>query len=113
MTLFNKYLLSDTDRELYDEGSLFLVDYQEFCKQGLKPGNDEITFALGLGGETGEVLEIIKKARRDEEPVDLKHLREEIGDVCWYIANLCSVYGFNLIDILKENKEKLEKRYGI
>ena len=97
-----------------DEKKLFLVDkYQDFCKKKLLPGNSDFVFALGLGGECGEVLDIIKKSYRDQKNIDLNHLKEEIGDVCWYVANLCSVYGFELSDILIENMEKLKKRYKI
>ena len=87
-------------------------DYQAFAKKDWKPGCDDITFALGLGGETGEVLDILKKARRDCKEPDMKHLAEEIGDVLWYVANLCTAFGFKLEDIAKQNIEKLMFRYG-
>lgn len=87
-------------------------EYQKFAAQYWKPGCDNITFALGLGGETGEVLEIIKKARRDCKEVDLKHLAEELGDVLWYLANMCTAYGFSLKEIAERNKAKLSLRYN-
>lgn len=87
-------------------------EYQEFAKQNWKPGCDDITFALGLGGETGEVLEILKKARRDQAPIDFKHLKEEIGDVLWYVANLCTSFGFSLEDVAYSNVGKLCERYA-
>ena len=87
-------------------------EYQAFAKEDWKPGCDEITFALGLGGETGEVLDIIKKARRDCVQVDTTHLAEEIGDVLWYVANLCTAYGFRLEEIAMQNRDKLMLRYG-
>ena len=86
--------------------------YQVFAQQNWRPGCDDITFALGLGGETGEVLEILKKARRDCQPPDLKHLAEELGDVLWYVANLCTVFNFSLEAIAELNKKKLTRRYG-
>ena len=87
-------------------------EYQEFAKKDWKPGCDDITFALGLGGETGEVLDILKKARRDCTTPDMTHLAEEIGDVLWYIANLCTAFGFSLEDIAEGNKRKLIQRYS-
>lgn len=87
-------------------------EYQEFAKQNWKPGCDNITFALGLGGETGEVLEILKKARRDCTEPDMEHLAEELGDVLWYLANLCTVFNFSLADIAEQNRIKLARRYG-
>lgn len=89
-----------------------IQQYQEFAKENWQPGNDEITFALGLAGETGEVLDIIKKARRDQKPIDRQHLAEELGDVCWYIANLCTAYNLPLEGILAKNVRKLNTRYG-
>ena len=89
-----------------------LKEYQEFCKKGLRKGNNSNVFALGLGGETGEVLEVIKKSLRDEKPIDLSHLKEELGDVMWYVANLCSSYDLSLQNIIDENVDKLSKRYS-
>lgn len=87
-------------------------EYQNFAKQNHKPGCDETVFALGLGGETGEVLEIIKKAKRDLKPVDVSHLKEELGDVVWYVANLCTAYGLALEEVLDFNVAKLCERYA-
>ena len=87
-------------------------EYQEFAKKDWKPGCDDITFALGLGGETGEVLDILKKARRDRTVPDMAHLAEEIGDVLWYVANLCTAFGFSLEEVAEKNKQKLIRRYS-
>lgn len=87
-------------------------EYQNFAKQNHRPGCDEVVFALGLGGETGEVLEIIKKAKRDLAVVDTEHLREELGDVLWYVANLCSAYSLSLEDVINYNVHKLSERYA-
>ena len=89
-------------------------DYQDFAKKDWQPGCDLKVFALGLGGESGEVLDIIKKVFRDQKPIEevKDHLKEELGDVLWYIANLCNVLGFDLENVAIENKLKLNKRYG-
>lgn len=87
-------------------------EYQAFAGQNWKPGCDDITFALGLGGETGEVLEILKKARRDQTSPDLEHLKEELGDVLWYIANLCTSFNFPLEEVIHANVHKLCDRYA-
>ena len=90
------------------------TDYQKFCLEGIKPGGHSLAvFALGLGGESGEVLDIIKKSIRDEHPIDLEHLKEELGDVLWYVANIASATGIDLNDILKFNIDKLTKRYSL
>ena len=88
-----------------------LKEYQEFASKNLKAGYDTKVFALGLGGETGEVLDILKKAYRDQSPVNKEHLKEELGDVLWYVANLCTCFGFSLEDIILSNVMKLTERY--
>ena len=65
---------------------------------------------MGLAGETGEVLDIFKKARRDQQSVDLQHVKEEIGDVCWYIANLCTELGWTIEEVLEYNMEKIRRK---
>lgn len=87
--------------------------YQRFCGQKIKEGYDVAAFGLGLGGETGEVLDIIKKAQRDGVPVDKAHLAEELGDVLWYVANIGSAYDLDLEKIIDGNVAKLRKRYNI
>lgn len=83
--------------------------------------------ALGLGGETGETLEKIKKMIRDgdfepeyftcvnidEDPILSKQreeIKKELGDILWYLANLATDFGLNLSDIAKANLEKLLDR---
>ena len=58
-------------------------------------------------------MDIIKKSIRDEHPIDLEHLKEELGDVLWYVANIASATGIDLNDILKFNIDKLTKRYSL
>lgn len=90
-----------------------LREYQEFAKKGVKKGYNLEVFGLGLGGETGEVLEIIKKSRRDEVPIELEHFMEELGDVLWYVANLCSCMNISLEAVLNYNVNKLTERYAL
>lgn len=87
-------------------------EYQNFAKQNHRPGCDDVVFALGLGGETGEVLEIIKKAKRDLAIPDVPHLKEELGDVLWYVANLCTAFGLSLEEVINSNVHKLCERYA-
>lgn len=89
-----------------------IEQYQKQASKNWKPGNDITTLVLGLVGETGEVVDIYKKARRDEKELDKKLLKEELGDVLWYIAGICSIEKIKMEDLLIENIKKLEKRYG-
>ncbi|MCF0227778.1 MAG: nucleoside triphosphate pyrophosphohydrolase family protein [Malacoplasma sp.] len=89
-----------------------IKEYQDFCKKEVKNSKLEV-MALGLAGESGEVCDIVKKAYRDNKPIDLPHIMEEIGDVCWYVANLCSHFNVDMEYMLSKNVEKLTARYNI
>lgn len=67
--------------------------------------------ALGLAGEVGEVVDLVKKSVYYEKAMDLDHLEEEIGDVMFYLVNLATMYNLPMDKILEKNVEKLEKRY--
>ena len=66
---------------------------------------------LGLAGESGEVLDMVKKWVFHEKELDKDHLKKEIGDVMWYVAMLCESFGFSLDEILQMNVDKLKARY--
>lgn len=92
-----------------------LDDYQrEVARTSKHPdaGADlVIKDALGLAGETGEVVELIKKARFHGLPLDTDKLRSEIGDVLWYLTDLCAQAGITLADAAQANVAKLRARY--
>lgn len=92
-----------------------LKDYQEFAALGILPATLErepiIGFALGLAGETGEVVDDVKKKYFHGRNIDVQHTLEELGDVMWYVANIANQMGASLEEILDANVEKLRKRY--
>lgn len=67
--------------------------------------------ALGLAGETGEVIDIIKKYRFHDKPLDKEHLTEELGDVFWYFVLLANAFKIPLDEIMDYNTAKLQKRF--
>jgi NTP pyrophosphatase (non-canonical NTP hydrolase) len=79
-----------------------------------RKGNNITYPALGLGGESGEVLEKIKKILRDEnEEISEEkkdELLKEVGDVLWYLAALSSELGLSLNEIAEKNVSKLSSR---
>ena len=85
--------------------------YQDHAVATLGPDRNPLMLALGVGGEAGEVMEIMKKGHRPDKTVDIPHLEEEIGDVLWYLATLADYYGLDLEDIAENNLDKLGKRY--
>lgn len=66
---------------------------------------------LGLAGEAGETLDMIKKWIFHEKELDVEHLKKELGDVMWYMAMICYSFGFDLDEILQMNVDKLKARY--
>ena len=68
-------------------------------------------YCLGLAGETGEILEIIKKHRYQRKQLDLKHLTEELGDDLFYLCAIMHNYGIDIADCIRMNMEKRAKKY--
>ena len=77
-------------------------------------GENYIYPTLGLVGEAGEVAEKVKKVIRDKKGLfdneSKKGLKKELGDVLWYVSNLCTEFNFSLDDIALQNLEKLKLR---
>lgn len=71
---------------------------------------------LGLAGEAGEVANIVKKIQRDHGGVITDEtrakLKDELGDVLWYISACADELGLTLAEIAEFNVEKLMKRHG-
>lgn len=67
--------------------------------------------ALGLTGEAGEVADLIKKHFFHGHDLDIDTLVKEIGDVCWYVALLCTAIGEDMESVMSKNIEKLKTRY--
>tara|TARA_B100000902_G_C27083391_1_gene800055 strand:- start:373 stop:789 length:417 start_codon:yes stop_codon:yes gene_type:complete len=74
-----------------------------------------ITAALGLGSETGEFVEIVKKMFLQGKPAsedNIFHMKRELGDIMWYWATACMALKLDPYEVIKENQNKLEARYG-
>jgi NTP pyrophosphatase (non-canonical NTP hydrolase) len=66
---------------------------------------------LGMLGELGEIAEPVKKYLYSGHALDVPHVEEEIGDLLWYLANLCNVLGIDMQHAMQRNIEKLQRRY--
>ena len=77
-------------------------------------GSNNIYPTLGLVGEAGEVAEKVKKVIRDKKGIfdeeSKKAIKKELGDVLWYISNLCNEFDFELEEVALQNLEKLKLR---
>ena len=73
-----------------------------------------ITAAFGMSAEAGEFTEVIKKILLQGKPYNEEnvfHLKRELGDICWYLAQACLALDTNLEEVLQMNYEKLSARY--
>lgn len=66
--------------------------------------------AMALDGEAGEVAEKVKKAWREDDPTYLWDVKDELGDVIWYWAQLCQALDFSADDVAESNLAKLQDR---
>jgi NTP pyrophosphatase (non-canonical NTP hydrolase) len=66
---------------------------------------------FGLNGEVGEVTDILKKHLFHGHILSEEHLKEELGDVMFYIVNLATLYDIDMSEVLQNNVDKLLKRY--
>ena len=67
--------------------------------------------AMGLNGEAGEVIDILKKYIFQGHDLDKEHIGKELGDCLWYIAIAAKGAGYMLDEIAEMNKAKLRSRY--
>ena len=73
-----------------------------------------LTAALGLTAESGEFTEIVKKIMLQGKPYNednVFHMKRELGDICWYIAQACMALDTTFDEIIEMNVDKLKKRY--
>ena len=77
-------------------------------------GSNPVYPTLGLTGEAGEVAEKVKKVIRDKKSIfddeSKNAIKKELGDVLWYVSNLCSELNLNLDDVANINLAKLNSR---
>jgi NTP pyrophosphatase (non-canonical NTP hydrolase) len=66
---------------------------------------------MGLCGEAGECIDLVKKNRFQGHELDRDRLIGELGDVAWYLAEAAYALGVDLEEVLSRNVEKLRKRY--
>lgn len=66
---------------------------------------------MGLNGEAGECIDIVKKSLFQGHDLDEDHLMEELGDCAWYLAVAAEALGYPLSAVLQRNIDKLKARY--
>ena len=90
-------------------------EYQKLAMTTLNPKLSEkdvlINGVMGLCGESGEAIDIVKKHLAQGHELDREHLIDELGDIAWYLAETAQVLGVTLEEVLERNINKLKKRY--
>lgn len=90
-------------------------EYQQLAMVTLNKDLDEkdvlINGVMGLCGESGEAIDLVKKWLSQGHELDRDKLIGEIGDVAWYIAEIATALGVTLEDVLERNIDKLKRRY--
>lgn len=93
------------------------MDFKEYQKLAQRTSNtkwymDKLECGLmGLNGEAGECIDILKKSKFQGHVLDKAKIIDELGDVLWYIAEAAEGLEVTLEDIAKHNVEKLKARY--
>ena len=73
-----------------------------------------LTAALGLTAESGEFTEVVKKIILQGKPYNednVFHMKRELGDICWYIAQACMALDTSFDEVIEMNVDKLKARY--
>lgn len=91
----------------------FIIRIRELQTKGL-PIERLLTAAIGINAEGGEFLEIVKKIAfqgKEFNAAEKEHLKVELGDVLWYVAQACIALDLSLDDVIARNISKLAARY--
>ena len=89
----------------------------EYQKLAMRTASDLDTYGLilngvmGLNGEAGECIDVVKKHLFQGHELDKEKLIDELSDVLWYAAITSEGLGVTLDDVMRHNVEKLQKRY--
>jgi len=67
--------------------------------------------AIGIATEAGELLDALKKHLYYQRGLDIVNVREELGDVLWYVALVCNAIGVDMGQVMEANIDKLRQRY--
>lgn len=94
------------------------MEINEYQKLAMRTLNTEIdkkelilNASMGLCGESGEVIDLVKKHLFQGHDLDDEKLIKELGDVAWYLAEAATALNVDLSEILEKNIKKLENRF--
>ncbi len=85
--------------------------YQEFVTTRMNKEEPLLNACLGLSGEVGEFVELVKKNRFHGKPFEISLAVKELGDIAFYLAMACESLDINFSEVVEENIKKLQARY--
>ena len=110
-----KNALEEIEKQISDRHTLTMREYQAAAARTI---NGELTkreqlmnMAFGLAGETGEVVDVLKKHLFQGHELDVGKLVDELGDCMWYVSGMAGTVGFGLDLVAQRNVDKLKARY--
>ena len=90
-------------------------EYQKEAMTLLNPALTEkdvlMNALMGLCGESGEAIDLMKKHLYQGHPLDTDKLIKELGDIAWYLAEAATGLGIDLSEVMQRNLDKLHARY--
>ena len=90
-------------------------EYQSLAMRTLNPALDKkdvlINGVMGLCGESGEAIDLVKKHLHQGHPLDREGIIRELGDIAWYLAETAYALDVDLETVLQGNIDKLRRRY--
>ena len=90
-------------------------EYQKLAMITLNPALSKkdvlINGVMGLCGESGEAIDIVKKHLHQGHALDTENLIKELGDIAWYLAETAFALDVSLEKVMRDNLEKLQARY--
>lgn len=89
-------------------------EYQDLAARTINTNLDDLQMSFhalhGMVGEIGEIHSLYQKTYQGHE-MKAGHVKKELGDLLWFIAEYCTALGWDLEDVARENIEKLMARY--
>ena len=97
----------------FEKMTLALAKDGSVIKEEITPEQANLLhMAVGISGESGELLDAIKKHVIYQKPLDIENVKEELGDLLFYMVNLMQSVGLTFEEVLQHNVDKLSVRYS-
>ena len=90
-------------------------EYQKLAMKTLNPSLTKkdmlVNGVMGLNGESGEVIDVVKKHMFQGHELDIDKIKKELGDVMWYVAEVCEALDLSMDEVMEANIAKLANRF--